>query len=73
MHNPVGILPALVLKNVGSKRESSFLCLFFSLLRQGKRQFVDADFEAVFKMTKKDFYALRLWKQRELKKRVGLF
>ena len=33
----------------------------------------DPEFEQVFGMSKKDFYSLRLWKQRELKKRFGLF
>ena len=33
----------------------------------------DDEFRQVFEMDKKTFYAMRLWKQRELKKRVGLF
>ena len=31
------------------------------------------EFVGLFGMEKKDFYSMRLWKQRELKKRVGLF
>ena len=33
----------------------------------------DDDFAKLFQMTKREFYELRLWKQRELKKSVGLF
>ena len=33
----------------------------------------DGDFEHIFGMSKKSFYSMRLWKQRDLKKRVGLF
>ena len=33
----------------------------------------DADFERVMGMDKEDFYKLKQWKQRDLKKRVGLF
>ena len=33
----------------------------------------DSEFEEVFGMTKDAFYALRQWKQRELKKKHGLF
>ena len=34
---------------------------------------VDEDFFAIFGMSKKEFYGLKLWKQRELKKKVGLW
>ena len=34
---------------------------------------VDADFQQLFKMSKRDFYELKLWKRVELKKSVGLF
>ena len=33
----------------------------------------EEEFEATFNMSKESFYALRQWKQRELKKQVGLF
>lgn len=33
----------------------------------------DVEFERTFAMPKEDFYKLRQWKQREMKKRVGLF
>ena len=31
------------------------------------------DFQRIFGMDKKSFYSMRLWKQRDIKKRVGLF
>jgi len=33
----------------------------------------DEEFEKTFKMTKKEFYELKIWKQRQLKKEYGLF
>jgi len=33
----------------------------------------EIDFKRVFGMAKEDFYAMKLWKQRELKKKMGLF
>ena len=33
----------------------------------------DADFKAIFGMDKPQFYALRPWRQKDLKRRVGLF
>jgi len=33
----------------------------------------DEEFVRTFEMTKESFYALRQWKQRELKKKSGLF
>ena len=34
---------------------------------------LDEDFQKLFQMTKREFYELRTWKQRELKNSVGLF
>ena len=34
---------------------------------------LDEDFQKLFHMTKREFYELRTWKQRELKNSVGLF
>ena len=33
----------------------------------------EEDFQHIFGMDKMSFYSMKLWKQRELKKRVGLF
>jgi len=33
----------------------------------------DDDFKKVFGMSKEEFYSMKLWRQRELKKRMGLF
>ena len=33
----------------------------------------NSEFMEIFGLTKKEFYSLRLWKQRELKRMVGLF
>jgi len=33
----------------------------------------DTEFISVFRMNKEKFYAMKQWKQRELKKKVGIF
>jgi hypothetical protein len=65
-----------ILKLVSARHQESHKWLMTSRERlwHGGAELTPAeDFAKVFGMPKEEFYALKLWKQRELKKKAGLF